>query len=91
VRAMLKKGAGLRGRATWSGISVCVRECARVGPRRGVGKVELTGRSHGAARGSGRAEGMARCDDKVGPRGRDKKGRASEGNQCQQPGPIGQR
>jgi hypothetical protein len=72
-------------------ISACVRECAHVGPRRGAGKAELTGRSHGAARGSRRAEGTTRCDDEAGPRGRDRKGRASEGNRCRQPGPTRQR
>jgi hypothetical protein len=81
----------VRGRATWPAISACVRECARVGPRRGVGKAELTGRSHGAVRGSGRAEGTARCADEAGSRGRDRKGRASEGNRCRQPGPTRQR
>jgi hypothetical protein len=75
----------------WPGISACVRKCARVGPRRGAGKAELTGRSHGAARGSGHAGGTARCADEAGPRGRDRKGRTSEGNRCQQPGPTGQR
>jgi hypothetical protein len=79
------------GRATWPGTSVCARKCACVGPRRGAGKAELTGRSHCAARGRGCTEGMARCADKAGPRGRDRKGRASEGNRCRQPGPTGQR
>jgi hypothetical protein len=43
----------VHGRATWPGISACVRKCARAGPRRGAGKAELTGGSHGAARGNG--------------------------------------
>jgi hypothetical protein len=75
-----QKGAGVRGRATWPGISECVCGCARVGPRRGTGKAELTGQSHDAARGSGRAEGTTRCADEVGPRGRDRK-RARERGQ----------
>jgi hypothetical protein len=51
------KGARVRGRAMWPGISACVRECARAGPRRGAGKAELIGRSHGAARERERAHG----------------------------------
>jgi hypothetical protein len=45
----------VRAQAMWPGISACVRECVRAGPRRDVGKAELTGGSHGAARGNGRA------------------------------------
>jgi hypothetical protein len=45
-----QKGTGVRGQATWPRISACVR----AGPRRFAGKAELTGRSHGAARESGR-------------------------------------
>jgi hypothetical protein len=45
-----QNGARVHGQATWPGISVCV--CA--GPRRFAGKVELTGRPHGAARENGR-------------------------------------
>jgi hypothetical protein len=52
-----QKGVGLRGRATWPGISACVRECERASPRRGKGKAELTGRSHGAARERERTRG----------------------------------
>jgi hypothetical protein len=52
-----QKGDGVRGWATWSGISACVRECARASPRRGAGKAELTGGSHCAARGNGRMGG----------------------------------
>jgi hypothetical protein len=33
-----QKGAGVRGWATWPGISACVRECARAGPRRAWGR-----------------------------------------------------
>jgi hypothetical protein len=51
VRAVLKKELGVRGRATWPGISVCVR----AGPWRVAGKAELTRGSHDAARGNGRA------------------------------------
>jgi hypothetical protein len=45
-----QKGARVRGRATWSGISTYVRECARAGPRWGAGKAELTGWSRSAVR-----------------------------------------
>jgi hypothetical protein len=62
-----QKGARVRGRVMWPGILACVRECVRVGPRRGMGKAELTGRSHGAARGSGHTKGTARCADEAGP------------------------
>jgi hypothetical protein len=48
-----QKGAGVRGQAMWPGILACVR----AGPRRFAGKPELTGRPHGAARGSERVEG----------------------------------
>jgi hypothetical protein len=37
-----QKGAGVRGHATWPGISACVR----ADPRRFAGKAELTGRPH---------------------------------------------
>jgi hypothetical protein len=33
-----KKGAGVRGRATWPRILACVRECARAGSRRARGR-----------------------------------------------------
>jgi hypothetical protein len=46
-----QKGAGVRGQATWPRMSTCV--CA--GPRRFVGKVELTERSHDAVRERGGA------------------------------------
>jgi hypothetical protein len=71
-----QKGAGVRGQATWPGISVCVR----AGPRWVAGKTDLTGRSHGAARGSGRARETAWHADESGPRGREGKERAGEGN-----------
>jgi hypothetical protein len=88
-----QKGAGARGRASWLGISACVHECARVGPRRGAGKAELTGRSHGAAREreSGRTGVTARRADEAGPRGREGKERTGEGNWRRQCGPTGQR
>jgi hypothetical protein len=82
-----KKGAGCVGGRLGRG-SRRVRECVRVGPRRGVGKEEVIGRSHDTARGSRRAKGMARCADEAGPRGRDRKGRVSEGNWYRQPGPT---
>jgi hypothetical protein len=33
-----QKGTGVRGSATWPGISACMRECAHAGPWRGAGK-----------------------------------------------------
>jgi hypothetical protein len=36
-------------------------------------------------------EGAARCADETGPRGRDRKWHASEGNRCRQPSPTGWR
>jgi hypothetical protein len=42
-----QKGARVRGQATWPGISAGVR----ASPQRFTGKVKLTGRSHGTARG----------------------------------------
>jgi hypothetical protein len=59
------------------GVHARVHACC---PRRGTGKAELTGRSHGAARGSGRTEGTTQCADEAGPRGRDRK-RACERGQ----------
>jgi hypothetical protein len=57
-----------------------------------MGKVELAGLSHGTARGSGRVEGTTRCADKMGPRGRDRRGaRGRAGDQRRQPGPTEQR
>jgi hypothetical protein len=57
ARAVLKKGLGC-GRATWPRIpATCANEHA--GPRRGAGKAELTGGSHGAAR--ERESGRARA------------------------------
>jgi hypothetical protein len=38
-----QKGARVRGRATWPGISACVLECTCAGPQRVAGKAELTG------------------------------------------------
>jgi hypothetical protein len=62
------KGVGVRGQSTWPEFSACVR----AGPRRFVGKAELTGRPHGAARENKRGEGTARCADGLGPRGRER-------------------
>jgi hypothetical protein len=62
-----QKGAGVCGQAMWPGISACVCECARADPQRGARKAELIGRSLGAVRGSGRAEGTTRCADEAGP------------------------
>jgi hypothetical protein len=59
----------VRGQVTWAGISACVR----AGPRWFAGKAELTGRPHGAARGSRRVGKTSHCDDETGPRDRDRK------------------
>jgi hypothetical protein len=66
-----QKEAGVCGRASWPGILVCVRECARPGPRRGMGKAELTGGSHNTARGIGRTGETVQRADEAGPRGRE--------------------
>jgi hypothetical protein len=71
-----QKGAGVRGHATWLGFLACVR----AGPWQFAVKAELTGRSHGAERGSGRVGQTAHCADEAGPRGKDRKGRAGEGD-----------
>ena len=83
-----QKGAGVRGRATWPGISARVRECACAGPRRVVGKAELTKGFHDAARGNGRAGETVQCADEAGPRGREGKERTGEGNWRRQSGPT---
>jgi hypothetical protein len=70
-----QKGAGVRGQATWPGISVC----ERAGPWRFARKAELTAWSHGAERGSGRAGETAHCADETGLRGRDRKGACGRG------------
>jgi hypothetical protein len=62
-----QKGAGVRGRATWPGISACVHKCACAGPRRDAGKAELIGGSHGAVRGNRRAGQTVQRADEVGP------------------------
>jgi hypothetical protein len=92
-----QKGAGVRGRATWPGISACGRGCTRAGPRRGVRKAELIGRSHSAARERERereragARGNNSASGEAGLRGREGEERAGEGNRCRQPGPTRQR
>jgi hypothetical protein len=65
-----QKGAGVRGRATWPGISACMRACwSTVGRREG-----------GADRGShSAAGGRGRRADEASPRGREGKGRAGRG------------
>jgi hypothetical protein len=68
-----------------------VRECARAGPRQGAGKAELTGGSHGAARGNGRAGETVQRADEVSPRGREGEERAGEGNWHRHHGTTGQR
>jgi hypothetical protein len=82
-----QKGAVARGQATLPGISVCVH----AGPRRFMGKAKLTGRSHGAARGNGRAGETTYRTDETSPRGREGKGHAGEGNWCRQSSPTRQR
>jgi hypothetical protein len=72
-----QKGDGVRGWATWPGISACVRVCWSTA---GAVKAELTGRSHGTARESGRAGVTVRHTDETGPRGRGGEGRVGEGN-----------
>jgi hypothetical protein len=72
----------VRGQAMWPGISASMRF---------AGKAELTGWSHGAARGSGRAGETVRHAEETGPRGREGKGHAGEGNWCRQNDPTGQR
>jgi hypothetical protein len=89
VRAVLKKRAGVRGQATWPGISACVRECARAGPRRDARKAELTGGFHSTARGNGHAGETVQHADEAGPRGRE--GEVRAGNWLRQSGPTGQR
>jgi hypothetical protein len=81
----------VRGRATWAGISACMRECTRAGPQRDVGKAKLTGGSHDTARGNGRAGETVQRADEAGPRGREGEERAGKGNRRQQSGPTGQR
>jgi hypothetical protein len=73
-----QKEAGVRGKVMWPGISACVH----AGPWRFVWMAELTGWSHSAARGNGRVGETAHHADKAGPRGREGKGRAGEGNWC---------
>jgi hypothetical protein len=82
-----QNGAGVHGQATWPGFSACVQ----TGPRWFTGKAELTGQSHGAERGSGRVGETAHHDDEAGPRDRDRKGRAGEGDWHRQTGPTWQR
>jgi hypothetical protein len=76
----------VRGQATWVGISACMR----AGPRRFAGKAELIGRPHDAERERACGETVHRAD-RTGPRGREGKGRESEGDWCRQTGPTGQR
>jgi hypothetical protein len=54
----------------------------RAGPRWDVGKVELTGGSHGAVIGNGCAGETVQRADKAGPRGREGEERTGEGNWC---------
>jgi hypothetical protein len=57
-----------------------VREGARAGPRWDAGKAELTGGSHGAARGNGRAWETVQRADEAGPRGKEGEEGTGEGN-----------
>jgi hypothetical protein len=88
VWAELKRELGCMGGQRGRGSR---RACMHAGPRRVTGKAELIGGSHGAARGSGRVGETARHADEAGPRGREGKGRAGEGNWCRQSGPTRQR
>jgi hypothetical protein len=86
VRAGLKRELGVHGQTTWLGISACVR----AGPRRIAGKAKLTGRSHGAERERERVhDKTVHRADRTGLRGREGKGRVSEGDWCRQNGPTG--
>jgi hypothetical protein len=68
----------------WAGVvagDLGVRARVRAsGPRRGTGKVELTGGSHSAARGNERSGETVQRADEAGPRGREGEERAGEGN-----------
>jgi hypothetical protein len=77
----------VRGQATWPGFSAGVS----AGPRWFAGKAELIERSHGAERGSGRVGEMTHRADETGPRGRDRKGHAGEGDWRRHTSPTGQR
>jgi hypothetical protein len=81
------KGSWGHGQATWPGLSACVR----AGPRRFVGKAELTGRPHRVARENGRVEGIARCADGLGPRGRERTRARGRGQLAPIGRPTGQR
>jgi hypothetical protein len=84
-----QKGARARGRASCLGISACVRECARAGPRRGTGKAKLTrGVPRRSERKRAHGETVQRADE-AGPRGREGEERAGEGNWRRQRGPTG--
>jgi hypothetical protein len=67
-----QKGAGVRGQATWSRISACVR----AGPWQFVGKAELTGQSMSQREGAGARRGMIHRANRMGPQGKGGKGRA---------------
>jgi hypothetical protein len=86
VQAVLKKELGRVGERHGRGSR---RVCACAGPRRGAGKADLTGGSHGAARGNWNAGQTVQRADEVGPRGREGEERAGEGNWRRQPSPTG--
>jgi hypothetical protein len=73
------------GQATWPGVSASVH----AGLWRFAGKAEQTWESHGAEGGSGRAGEMVHRADETGPRDRDGKGCAAEGDWHRQIGPTG--
>jgi hypothetical protein len=89
VRAVLKREPGcVGGRRGRGSRRACVHAA---GPRRVAGKAELTG---GVPRRSEREQAHDKTvqrADKTGPRGREGKGRAGEGNWGRQSGPTGQR
>jgi hypothetical protein len=82
-----QKGAGVRGQATWSGISACVH----AGPRRLAGKAELTGWSHGAVRESGCAGKWLSALMRRAHEAKTERGRAGKGDWRRHTGPTGQR
>jgi hypothetical protein len=86
VWVVLKRELGCVGRRRGWGSR---RACA--GPWWFAGKEELTGRSHDAERGSGRAGETAHRANEADPRGREGKGHAGEGDWRSQTVPTGQR
>jgi hypothetical protein len=61
----------------------------RAGPRRSTGKAELTGLSHGAARGNEHAEGAAHCVDETGREAERKRGARARATGADRTAPLG--